>query len=198
MTTIATQSPRNTVSPIVYRMPLDNTEATAEFDYQDTTARTHEAFPGYAFTEDGRTLSLLGKEPHQLKPGRSAAGAYCYVNIGRPPLKRSQLQHIVHARCWVPNPEGKSQVNHKDGNPRNNAASNLEWLTPSENIRHANALRLEQGRARIKATPEQSAACVEMKAGGMPMTAIARLLGLPYDSVRYAINSAKKRTVKTA
>ena len=197
MTTTATQSPRNTVSPIAYRLPLDNTEALAEFDYQGTTARTLADFPGYAFTKDGRALSLRRKEPLQLKPG-SSAGCYCHVGIGKPPFTTSQLLHILVARAWIANPEGKPQVNHKDGNPRNNAANNLEWVTQSENVRHANALRSEQGRSRIKTTPEQRTQAVALHTNGMPIADVARLLALPYDSVRNAIKSAKKRAAQAA
>lgn len=197
MTTNATKFPRNTVLPIVYRLPLDNTEAIAEFDYQGSTARTLADFPGYAFTKDGRALSLRRKEPLQLKPG-SSAGCYCHVGIGRPPLKTSQLLHIPVGRAWIPNPEGKPQLNHKDGNPKNNAVSNLEWVTQSENVLHANALRNEQGRNRIKTTPEQRAQAVALHANGTPLADIARLLAMPYDSVRNAINSAKKRAAKAA
>jgi hypothetical protein len=44
--------------------------------------------------------------------------------------------HRLVAKIFIPNPD-KETVNHKDGNKLNSKASNLEWMTNSENIKHA-------------------------------------------------------------
>lgn len=45
--------------------------------------------------------------------------------------------HIMVATAFIPNPEHKPIVNHKRGRKHDCRASQLEWVTPSENTRHA-------------------------------------------------------------
>ena len=54
-----------------------------------------------------------------------------------------QYVHRLIAKRYIPNPENKKEINHKDGNKKNNRVENLEWCTRTENNRHAHATGLK-------------------------------------------------------
>lgn len=64
--------------------------------------------------------------------------------------KSNRAVHILVATAFIPNPQKKKIVNHKDGDKINNHVDNLEWCTQSENIQHAYKTGLIQMRAVTK------------------------------------------------
>lgn len=90
----------------------------------------------YIVFQNGVVFNLCGKE---LK-GMIDNSGYREVIIDN----KQKLVHRIVAECFIPNPENKPCVNHKDGNKLNNDISNLEWCTHSENIKHAYENGLEK------------------------------------------------------
>lgn len=66
--------------------------------------------------------------------------------------------HIQVAKAFIPNPEDKPYVNHINGIKLHNGKTNLEWVTASENFRHALRIGLidpRKARRKVALTPEQ-------------------------------------------
>lgn len=62
---------------------------------------------------------------------------YAIIHLWRDNKGENKLVHRLVAETFKGNPEGKPLVNHIDGDKHNNRASNLEWVTASENTQHA-------------------------------------------------------------
>lgn len=82
---------------------------------------------------------------HALKQRRDRNG-YLYVAFSVAGKSVYLSAHRVIAKCFLPNPLGLPQVNHKDCDRANNCVDNLEWCTSEYN----NAYREKYGTAQNK------------------------------------------------
>jgi hypothetical protein len=62
------------------------------------------------------------------------------------------LVHRLVGKAFIPNPENKRTINHKDGNRLNNVLYNIEWATYKENNNHAFDTGLMPTNKRMKIT----------------------------------------------
>ncbi len=96
--------------------------------------------------------------------------------------------HRLVAQTFVPNPENKPEVNHKDGCKANNSAYNLEWVTPSENVQHAFRTglatpRYGQNHPRTALTTEEIIDSVKMRDEGKTFQEIANIYGVHWKTI---------------
>lgn len=88
----------------------------------------------YTINSDGVIMSNYTKKP---KSCRSDHEGYLRVNFVLDGGKHVTLRvHRLVAEAFIPNPENKPEVNHKDYNRANNKVENLEWVTAKENAEH--------------------------------------------------------------
>lgn len=89
----------------------------------------------YQVSDEGQVRRIL--KSGRTKPVKNRDGKYYTVNLSKPGQKKCCNVHRLVAEHFLDKPEGATEVNHKDGNKKNNNVSNLEWVTSWENRVHA-------------------------------------------------------------
>lgn len=97
----------------------------------------------YKIDMHGNVYSYKNRIVRKLKPNISSG--YSTVVLCDYGIENYCYTHRLIAETYIPNPDNKRIVNHIDGNKLNNQIENLEWVTSSENARHAVATGLNDG-----------------------------------------------------
>ena len=93
-------------------------------------------FDNYFVSPRGEIYSKVSNQLKKMRPYKVKDG-YLRVDLFKNKERITLSPHRIVAQTFIPNPQNKPEVNHIDGDKSNNCASNLEWATHSENIKHA-------------------------------------------------------------
>ena len=92
----------------------------------------------YLVSDEGKVFSCQSNKV--LKTERQNAGYY-RVELHYNGEVHRELIHRLVAQAFIPNPNNYPIINHKDENPANNCADNLEWCTHSYNTNYGNCIK---------------------------------------------------------
>lgn len=145
---------------------------------------------GYEGLYEVSSLGNVRRVQQNLKPLPDSNGRF-HVTLsvnGKP--KTVNVHKLVTAAFIGPRPE-KYEINHIDGDPSNNAFDNLEYLTSSDNKKHAIRLGLMKPPAlagadhpRVKLTPDQVLEIRHLRALGASYGGIAKVAGVSKAHVK--------------
>ena len=147
----------------------------------------------YQISDCGNVKSLSREHPCRkcneeriMKPTIQRNG-YLRVMLWKNGARTWYSVHRMVAEAFIPNPENKEQVNHKDGNKRNNNTTNLEWLTPQENVRHSFDVLGRKARTR-------KVRCVETGEVFDSLKEVTEKMGIDYRHIPCCCNGRREKT----
>lgn len=135
---------------------------------------------------DGRNYLYKGKEYFP-----SYNRGYCIQTLNLNGKAIPVKFHRLVAEAFIPNPNNLPQINHKDGNKKNNCVENLEWCNASHNLYHAFKTGLRDSESCTnKLTYEK---VKEIREKYLPRKITHKMLaieyGVCYDTIRLIVNN---------
>ena len=91
-------------------------------------------YNNYYIYDNGDVLNI---STNKILKGSIGENGYKYYRLSKDNNKTMFYAHRLVAEHFLENPNSLPIVNHKDGNKLNNQLSNLEWVSYSENTKHA-------------------------------------------------------------
>ena len=122
-----------------------------------------------------------------LSQNKSGNGGYLRVMVSVKGKTKYVAAHILVALAFIPNKHNKEQVNHINGNKHDNRAENLEWVTQSENMKHAYLIGLEKPRK----VQERPVFCTSNGLEFSSIKAASRYIGRCTSTLRQAIRDKR-------
>lgn len=107
-------------------------------------------YKDYGVNTKGEVISFRSNKKLRSKIDKG----YERVTLSKNNKRKLFPVHRLVAIAFIPNPENKPCINHKNGVKTDNMVENLEWCTYSENTLHAYATGLEKPRIGFKHTEE--------------------------------------------
>lgn len=101
----------------------------------------------YGVTSCGKVWSYRSKR--FLRPWKAGKG-YLEVHLSKSGEEKKVYIHRLVADAYIPNPENKPQVNHRDEVKTNNCVNNLEWMTNKENNNYGTKRERQSATWKIK------------------------------------------------
>ncbi|SMD67738.1 NUMOD4 motif protein [Bacillus mobilis] len=168
----------------------------------------------YEITEDGRVFrkertvktkkqdgSVYYQKLKRMELSQSTASGYSTVSLTRNKYPKPTLVHRLVAKTFIPNPENKPQVNHINGVKTDNRVENLEWVTPKENIDHAEENNLRKHykgteHANSKLNDEDIRKMRNMFDNGVSQTEISKIFNVGITTIWGIVHRKRWKHVK--
>lgn len=94
-------------------------------------------FESYEISISGAVRSHYKRSAGKLIAPRIGRDGYLTIRLSKNGKCHTKYLHRLIALAFIPNPHNKRFVNHINGDKLDNSIENLEWVTHSENIKHA-------------------------------------------------------------
>ena len=154
------------------------------FYIKNLEVRKSERYPNYAVSYCGKVFRISSEKEMSQYINNDG---YLRLRVCHNNKPANAATHVMVAECWVPNPENKPVINHKNGNKSDPNADNLEWVTAADNQRHAVATGLKQSGEDLynsKLSDEEAHEICKLLTEGLTVSSLALRFNVKKDNIR--------------
>ena len=156
-----------------------------------------EDFSNYSVSSHGR---IRNDETGKIATFGSTVARYRQVILCKNGKKKHYSVHRLVAKAFIPNPKGKPQVNHINGDRLDNRVENLEWCTSQENVLHSHRVlgkttspeNMKKLLVASNKACKKPVRCVETGETYESVKATAKAVGCYYLSMVYHLNGKRR------